>query len=375
MVTYTSWRVIFWLQTGLAAAAAVLAAALLPETMRRRGIDSLPAGRGRARAVLALVSPWRVVGLYVSYPNLVAVGVASAALVWNMYSLLTPVRYVVDGRLGLTAPAQAGLFYLAPGAGYLAGAFVGGRHADAVVRRWMRRRGGARVPEDRLRAAVPFMGLAIPACVVAYGWAVERDVGGVPLLAALLFLQGVAQLFCFPALNTYCLDVMPGRAADVVAGNYLVRYLFAAAASAAVLPALDRMGVGRFSTLSAAFLAAAAAATLATVRWGRSWRERVDRRRAARDRAAAAPVAVVAAVAVAAASAGGGEEKPKQPAEHQHTRKAGAEDSAVAVVAVAVAVPAGGSGDEKTKNQPAETQVEAQEESAPTPAGPHSQSA
>lgn len=197
-----------------------------------------------------------------------------------MYSLLTPIRYVLNPRFHLTTPMQSGLFYLAPGAGYLAGTFFGGRYADHVVKKHAARSPtGARVPEDRLRSALPFLGGAIPACVLAYGWCVEADRGGVPLVVVVLFAQGVAQLFCFPSLNTYCLDVMQGRGSDVIAGNYFVRYLFACLGTAVVLPAVETIGVGWFSTISALFLVCSALGTWAVVVWGRGWREAVDARR------------------------------------------------------------------------------------------------
>lgn len=200
-----------------------------------------------------------------------------------MYSLLTPIRYVLNPRFHLTSPLQSGLFYLAPGAGYLLGTFFGGRYADHVVKKHIRLSPTqARHPEDRLRSALPFMGVAIPACVLVYGWSVERDVGGIPLVVIVLFLQGVAQLFCFPSLNTYCLDVMQGNGSDVIAGNYFIRYLFACMGTAVVLPAVERIGVGWFSTISALFLVASAGGVWAVVIWGRGWREAVDAKRRTR---------------------------------------------------------------------------------------------
>lgn len=197
-----------------------------------------------------------------------------------MYSLLAPIRYVLNPRFHLITPMQGGLFYLAPGAGYLVGTFFGGRYADHVVRKYMARSptGSGRVPEDRMRSALPFMVFVIPACMLVYGWGVEKGVGGIPLAVAALFLQGVAQLFCFPSLNTYCLDVMQGRGSDVIAGNYFVRYLFACLGTAVVLPAVEGIGVGWFSTISALFLVLSALGIWATVVWGRRWRENVDRR-------------------------------------------------------------------------------------------------
>jgi hypothetical protein len=94
-----------------------------------------------------------------------------------------------------------------------------------------------------------------------YGWSVEKKVGGVALPVIMMFSQGVAQLFCFSSLSTYCLDVMPGRSSEVIgkfsrrvgapwtrltnfllAGNYMVRYIFAALGSAVCLPAIRKIG-------------------------------------------------------------------------------------------------------------------------------------
>jgi MFS family permease len=150
---------------------------------------------------------------------------ASSSLVWNMYSLLTPIRYVLNPRFELTSPLQSGLFYIAPGCGYLFGTFFGGRWADHIVKKWIGIR-GERVPEDRLRSCLVSMGVIIPACMLIYGWSVEKRVGGIALPVIMMFLQGVAQLFCFPSLNTYCLDVMQGRSAEVVGKSPLYFSIF-----------------------------------------------------------------------------------------------------------------------------------------------------
>ncbi|KAK2615740.1 hypothetical protein N8I77_002472 [Diaporthe amygdali] len=283
IVTYTDWTVIFWVQAGLAGLAALGAFFLLPETIHHKKIDDLE-GLSKMKKVTVLanmINPWRPLKLFLLYPNLILCGVASSSLVWNMYSLLTPIRYVLNPRFGLTSPMQSGLFYLAPGAGYLTGTFFGGRYADHVVKKYERKE-GTRVPEDRMRSALPFMGVVIPGCVLIYGWSVEKEVGGIPLAVIVLFLQGVAQLFCFPSLNTYCLDVMPGQGSDVISGNYVVRYLFACLGTGVVLPAVQHIGVGLFSTISAIFLVCSALGIWATVTWGRGWREKADRKRRAK---------------------------------------------------------------------------------------------
>jgi MFS family permease len=150
---------------------------------------------------------------------------ASSSLVWNMYSLLTPIRYVLNPRFHLTSPLQSGLFYIAPGCGYLLGTFFGGRYADRNVKKYIQKR-GERVAEDRLRSCILFLGGVIPACMIVYGWSVEKAVGGVALRVLMMFLQGVAQLFCFPSLNTYCLDVMQGRSSEVIGKLHLHLYSY-----------------------------------------------------------------------------------------------------------------------------------------------------
>lgn len=282
-MTYATWRDLFWLQSALCGVAMVGSFLLLPETIYHRKIDDLvgyPAHE-KARVLWRMINPVRVIRLY-RYPNLVLTAVASSSLLLNMYGLLTPIQYVLNPRFHLDSPLQGGLFYLAPGCGYLVGTFGGGRYADYTVRKWMKKRDGVRVPEDRLRSAIPFMGGVIPACILVYGWAVDKDVGGIPLVVIVLFVQGVAQLFCFPSLNTYCLDVMPGKGSEVIAGNYFVRYLFACMGTAVVLPAIDGIGVGWFSTICTLFLLFGSACGVVTIWKGREMREAVDRKRKAK---------------------------------------------------------------------------------------------
>lgn len=276
IVTFRSWRVIFWLQSALAGTAAIGAYFLLPETihyMKSTELKGLPL-RQKVLTLGAMINPWRVLKLY-RYPNLIAVALASSSLVWNMYSLLTPIRYVLNPRFHLSTPTQSGLFYLPPGCGYVVGTFFGGRYADQTVKKWMGIR-GSRVAEDRLRSCLPFLAIVIPICMLVYGWSIDKEIGGVPLPVIMMFLQGIAQFMCFPSLNTYCLDVMQSASAEVIAGNFVVRYLFAALATATVLPAVDSIGVGVFSSISAAFLTCSGLALWATIKWGKGWREQID---------------------------------------------------------------------------------------------------
>ena len=279
IVTYQSWRCVFYLQAGLGGLGVFLTLFFLPETNPEPKKHSLHhlSRLAYARQLMKEINPLRVIGLF-RYPNLLCTGLASSSLLWNMYSLLTPIRYVLNPRFNLTSPIQSAFFYLAPGVGYLLGTFLGGRWADHVVKRYIQKRHGERVPEDRLRSCLPFFCVVLPASMLLYGWSVDKRFGGIPLPVIAMFTQGLAQLFAFPSINTYSLDVMQesGRSAEVVAGNYVIRYMFAAAGSASCLPAIGTIGVGWFSTVSATFLFVCALLTWATATRGRGWRNRID---------------------------------------------------------------------------------------------------
>lgn len=278
IVTFVSWRNIFWLQAALAGVALIGVYFILPETIFHRKLDDLQgySGKEKASHIVHMINPWHVLRL-LQYPNVLLTGLASSALLWNMYGLLAPIRYVLNPRYGLDTPLQGGLFYLSPGLGYFIGTFLGGRYADYTVKRYIKKR-GVRIPEDRLISAVPFM-LIIAVCILVYGWTVEMAVGGIPLTVILMFIQGIAQLFCFPSLNAYCLDVIPGRGGEVIAANFTLRYLFATISTAVVLPAIEAIGVGWYSTITFFILMAATGGTVLTIRYGQQMREKIDAKR------------------------------------------------------------------------------------------------
>lgn len=275
VITYTSWRVIFWVLTGLSAVSSVLVIFFLPETMPELEEDTFKGLKPWqvAITVVKLANPWTVLRPLLIYPNLWIAALAVSSMIWNQYSLLTPIRYVINPRFELTTPIQSALFFLPPGAGYLTGVLFGGRWSDFIVARYTALH-GRRIPEDRLRAAVPLMATAIPAFTILYGWAIDKEVGGIPLVVISMFFQGFAQLIALPSINTYLVDVFQdkGESSVAVAGNYMSRFIFAAAGTAACLPAIEAMGVGWFSTISGLFIAVTAGMVWALVKRGEKWR-------------------------------------------------------------------------------------------------------
>lgn len=67
-----------------------------------------------------------------------------------------------------------------------------------------------------------------------------------------------------------------GRPAEVVAGSDRARYVFAAAGSAAVLPAVEKIVVGWFSTISCGFLIFSAGLVMPTTIYGERRQTRID---------------------------------------------------------------------------------------------------
>lgn len=93
IVTYTSWRVIFWLQTGLAGLATIGVYFLVPETIYHKKIDDLAgySGREKGRALISMLNPWRVLRLF-QYPSTyyrLAYTIRSALEIQRTVKLLT----------------------------------------------------------------------------------------------------------------------------------------------------------------------------------------------------------------------------------------------------------------------------------------------
>ncbi|EWZ38803.1 hypothetical protein FOCG_05192 [Fusarium oxysporum f. sp. radicis-lycopersici 26381] len=273
VVTYKSWRIIFWMQTSMTGVAVLLTYFLLQETSHNIRASNLK-GQGftnGAKRIWRWANPVTVFKLY-ACRNLLFVTLASSALVWNMYSLLTPVRYVLNPRLHLTTPLQSGMLYISPGVGYVIGVQIGGRWSDYTVKQWIKKR-GYRLPEDRLRSCLLFLGLLLPASMIIYGWMIDKHLGGIPVPVICMFFQGIAQLAAFPSLNAYILDVMQHRSGEASASHYMMRYSLAGVATALCMPMFNHIGVGWMSTVSASLLLVSTTLVYWTIRSGKSWRD------------------------------------------------------------------------------------------------------
>jgi hypothetical protein len=200
---------------------------------------------------------------------------------WSQYSLLTAPRYLINPRFHLETPLVSGLFYIAPGLGFLAGTICGGKFADITVKRRIRAR-GYRLPQDRLNSGLVAFFFILPMGSLVYGWGLQEEVGGLALPIISIFVAGFGLMAAFSSVNTYCAgkltplyslhifsitetarvsmlsgyfakslqEVLPERRTDVMAGKYVVQYIFGAAGSAGILPLINNIGVGSASTIS-----------------------------------------------------------------------------------------------------------------------------
>lgn len=128
--------------------------------------------------------------------------------------------YTLGPRYKISNAALQGTFFLAPGIGNIIGARIAGRLADSTVAKWLEKR-NAWVPEDRLRSTLWGAGIVLPLGVLGSGFTMQFFLGYGGLALSLIFLVvcGIGLMMVLTATNTYCVDVMQSRSAEVIAVN------------------------------------------------------------------------------------------------------------------------------------------------------------
>lgn len=147
-------------------------------------------------------NPSKVFKLY-RFPQVFLSDLACGFLAVTQYGILTSIRHVINPRFGFTTPLFSGLFYIAPGMGFIAGSLIGGRLSDHTVKRYIAKRDGVRLPKDRLNSGLPYMFLLLPISMLLYGWCLEKEFGGLALPVVLAFLIGTGLMGSWNGLNTY----------------------------------------------------------------------------------------------------------------------------------------------------------------------------
>ncbi|KAJ5432335.1 uncharacterized protein N7458_011491 [Penicillium daleae] len=266
IATFAQWRIIYWLQFGMTALGLALSLLFVPNIQKKQ--QSLSATQPvNLSLVLQMFNPLRIFRPFI-YPNVFLCHFTCGLLATFQYAILTSARSIFNPRFHLTTPLVSGLFYLSPGMGFLIGSVMGGRLSDRAVKKWIKKRNGVRLPQDRLNSGLVTLFVVLPASTLIYSWTLQEEVGGmaVPIISA--FTAGVGLLGTFNGLNTYSAEVMPHIRSEVISGKYVVQYLFAAAATAAVEPLINSIGVGWTFTICVAFAIIGGFCVLAITKWG-----------------------------------------------------------------------------------------------------------
>ncbi|BCS30226.1 putative MFS transporter [Aspergillus puulaauensis] len=277
IVTFASWRYIYWLQTAMAGFGLVLSLIFVPEVQQETDSSGIEKEKKKITLgyVLRVSNPARVFRLWL-YPNILFSFITCGLLATYLYALLSSARTIFNPRFNLTSALVSGLFYLAPGAGFLVGSVLGGRLSDKTVRKFIARR-GFRLPQDRLNSGLFMLFLMLPGATLVYAWTLQQEKGGMPVPIIAGFVGGVGLMGSFNGLNTYAAEALPSHRAEVISGKYIIQYIFSAGASALVVPLINKIGVGWTFTISAFFTLTGAVLVVIIARWGiemQRWMER-----------------------------------------------------------------------------------------------------
>jgi MFS family permease len=211
-------------------------------------------------------------------PNLFAVMLASTLVLLTDYVLLVPLAYTIGVRYGITNEAIIGACFLPNGLGNFIGAPIAGRLSDIVVRRWREKRKGVWVPEDRLRATWIGGMFMIPLSIGASGLITTYVGGPVGLWLNLLCLytNGMGVDFVFNPIGSYNVDVARDRSAEVTAASAAIRSLILSAATALIIPSIERIGVAWTDIIAAVLAIIGQGIIFLTIRYGDRMRASVD---------------------------------------------------------------------------------------------------
>lgn len=229
-MTFASWRIIFWVQTAMAGFGLILSLLFVSSVQDPPAMIAKKKAGAKVGALdmVAMFNPLRIIRQMV-YPNvflavrlphpplcictmlikLTIQDLTCGFLATFQYALLTSARALFNPRFNLTTALVSGLFYLAPGSGFLLGSVIGGKLSDRTVRKWVARRNGVRLPQDRLNSGLLTLLGVLPVSALIFGWTLQEEAGGmaVPIISA--FFGGFGLTGSFNGLNTYNAGAFP----------------------------------------------------------------------------------------------------------------------------------------------------------------------
>ena len=159
---------------------------------------------------------------------------------------------------------RIGLCYLPYGCGSMLAALINGQLLDRNFARWCRRLNipirknrqmdlsDFPIERCRLQIAMPAIYATI-ACLLVFGWLLQIK-GPLAAVLVVMFFQSLTMSIAFNVTSTLIVDYYPGRSATAQAANNLVRCLFGAGATAAIVPMIEAWGNGGAFSALAGFL-------------------------------------------------------------------------------------------------------------------------
>ncbi|KAK0103102.1 hypothetical protein ONS96_005711 [Cadophora gregata f. sp. sojae] len=254
IVTYTTWRTIYWVQVGMIAAGLIASLLFVPDirptSKHLSATDNEKSHPSSIQDIRSLFNPLKLLQPLV-YPNVLLADIACGLLSTLQYGLLSSIREIINPRFDLTTPLISGLFYIAPGAGFLLGSIIGGQFSDHTVQKYMLKRKGVRLPQDRLNSGLLAMILVVPGAALTFGWTLQKEVGGMAVPVIMSFVAGAGLMGSFNGLNTYTAEVLPYKRSEAISGKYVIQYMFGAASTASIVPLITTIGVGVAFTILA----------------------------------------------------------------------------------------------------------------------------
>ncbi|KAL2209764.1 putative MFS transporter [Sarocladium strictum] len=251
IITFTNWRVIYWVQTGMVCLGLVLSVLFIASLPSKNDeclrVYTPGCTLGSCLLKLALIFDPRTTFRQFLVPRILLAHLVCGFLAVTQFGLLASIRYIITPRFNLSTPLVAGLFYIAPGAGFIAGSIFGGQLSDRTVKRYIVKRDGLRIPEDRLNSGLIGLFAIMPIGMLIFGWTLQQKVASLALLLVSAFWIGAGLMGTFNGLNTYAAEVLPAQRSEVIGAKYLMQYAFGATSSAAVIPLIQAVGVGRAS--------------------------------------------------------------------------------------------------------------------------------
>jgi len=151
----------------------------------------------------------------------------------------------MDKYFNITDESIVGAICMCAGFGNLIGAPVAGKLSDAKVARYLEKRKGLRIPEDRLRVCIFGAMVALPLSALLFGVALNVLEGPIAIatICLCLMMVGMGVDLCFGPGVAYIAESVEENRVGALAANSSTRVAALALLSSSILPFVKTVGV------------------------------------------------------------------------------------------------------------------------------------